>query len=185
MNQQYIEKTNELYKLAAETQTEMIKIWLEHVIFTPLWWLGITLSVIPWIIWLCFSKKESRDRLLYAGFTIMLISSFFDFLGVQLGLWIYYYEIIPWIPAYEPWDWTLMPVIFMIFIEYKPNSSPYIKGFIFAVLAALIGEPLFKYIGLYKALHWNSFFSFPIYFLFFLMGYWFTRKQHFSYYWSS
>ncbi|MFC0472762.1 CBO0543 family protein [Halalkalibacter kiskunsagensis] len=184
MNQIYIEKTNQLYKLVAEIQTEMIQVWVKDVLFTPHWFVGISLSIIPWVVWLYFNKKVSRNRMLFAGFGIMLISSFFDFLGVQLGLWIYYYEIIPWIPAYEPWDWTLIPVSIMMFIEFKPNTSPYIKGLIFAGMTAFIGEPLFQYIGLYKQIAWSSFYSFPIYFFIFLMGYWLSRRNNFKIYWS-
>ncbi|MCY9658139.1 hypothetical protein P5G65_04770 [Paenibacillus chondroitinus] len=30
---------------------QKIVIWKEHVVFSGLWWFGVILSVIPWIIW--------------------------------------------------------------------------------------------------------------------------------------
>lgn len=69
--------------------------------------------------------------MMFVGLSVMLVSSFLDFCGVQLGLWVYYYELIPWVPAYEPYDWSLLPVVIMMLIEYKPNASPYLKGIIF------------------------------------------------------
>ncbi|WP_332630289.1 CBO0543 family protein [Halalkalibacter flavus] len=184
MNQNYIEKTNELYNLVAQAQSEMINEWVNNVVFTAPWWLGVTLSIIPWIMWAYFHKKESRNRMLFAGFGIIMISSFLDFLGVQLGLWIYYYEMIPWIPAYEPWDGTLIPVFILVLIEYKPNASPYLKGLIFSAVSAFLAEPFFEFVGLYKEIHWSNLYSFPIYFLIFLFGYWLSRRNHFQIYWS-
>ncbi|MFD2046658.1 CBO0543 family protein [Ornithinibacillus salinisoli] len=182
MNQEYIEITNELYRIVAEIQSIMIEEWVENVVFTGYWWLGMILSVIPWIIWGLVHNKKSRNRMLYVGFYVILISSFFDFIGVQMGLWIYYYELIPWIPAYEPWCGTLLPVIIIMLIEFRPNISPYFKGLFFAALTAFVGEPLFEHIGLYNAIHWSSFYSFPIYFLIFLFGYWLSRRNNFEKY---
>ncbi|MBM7570781.1 CBO0543 family protein [Aquibacillus albus] len=184
MNQTYIEKTNELYRSVDQTQSEMIELWMKDVVFTPLWWLGIVLSIVPWVVWAFFHNKKSRNRMLFAGFGITIISSFFDFLGVQLGLWVYYYELIPWIPAYEPWNGTLVPVAILVLIEYKPSISPFLKGGVFAGFTAFIGEPFFEYIGLYKEINWNSFYSFPIYFSIFLVGYWLSRRNNFEIYWS-
>lgn len=79
----------------AQAQSEMIQEWINNVVFTGPWWLGVSLSIIPWVIWAIFHKKESRNRLLFAGFGIIIISSFLDFLGVQLGLWVYYYDMMP------------------------------------------------------------------------------------------
>lgn len=184
MNQEYIQKTNELYKLVVDAQYEIIQEWIENVIFTPLWWLGLSLSILPWIAWAFFHHKKSRNRMLFASLGIVIVASFLDFIGVQLGLWVYYYELIPWIPAYEPWDGTLMPVSIIMLIEYKPHISPYLKGLIFAFITSFIGEPLFEYMGLYKEISWSHFYSFPIYFFIFLFGYWLSRRNNFNIYWS-
>lgn len=38
---------------------QKIDIWKEHVIFSDLWWVGVGLSVIPWIIWLIIRKMKA------------------------------------------------------------------------------------------------------------------------------
>lgn len=112
----YFEIANETYELITTAQKLKLQNWIEYVFFTPLWWLGISLSIVPWIFWIFYHKRKSRNRMLFVGFIVIIIASFFDFLGTQLGLWMYYYEVFPWIPAYEPWDFTLIPVIILLLI---------------------------------------------------------------------
>jgi hypothetical protein len=72
--------------------------------FSNLWWFGVFLSIVPWIAWFAFRKKQSTDRLLYAGFFVMVISLVLDVLGDQFGLWHYRFNVIPVLPTYLPWD---------------------------------------------------------------------------------
>ncbi|MFD2970589.1 hypothetical protein [Peribacillus deserti] len=74
--------------------------WEQEVLFTWQWWLGIGLTIIPWIIWLIYRKKDSSGRLLYSGTFVALLSVTLDNIGVQLSLWNYLKA--PAIPAYFP-----------------------------------------------------------------------------------
>ncbi|MFC0471752.1 hypothetical protein ACFFHM_14920 [Halalkalibacter kiskunsagensis] len=47
--------------------TEKLDVWFEHVLFSGLWWFGLALSIVPWIFWWRWRKRESSDRLLFAG----------------------------------------------------------------------------------------------------------------------
>ncbi|MBB6452467.1 hypothetical protein HNQ94_000912 [Salirhabdus euzebyi] len=131
-----------------------------------------------------FSKQESRNRFLYSAFLVIITTSFLDFLGVQFGFWLYHYEVFPWMPAFVPWDWTLIPVVIISLIEYKPKLSPHLKGTLFAILAAFVGGPLFKHFDFYKEINWSSFYSFPIYYLIFLIGYWASLRNNYQVYWK-
>lgn len=62
-----------------------IQIWLDHVLFSGLWWMGVALSIIPWILWFVFRKRDSTDRLLYIAFYVMSVAVVLDILGDQLG----------------------------------------------------------------------------------------------------
>src|SRR4051812_47438726 len=105
-----------------------IDIWSDYVLFSGFWWLGVGLSVIPWIIWYVFRQKNSMDRILYAGFFVMIISLALDILGDQFSLWHYRYNVLPIVPTYFPWDITLMPVSVMILLQVKANGNPFIKA---------------------------------------------------------
>jgi len=74
------ENIEQIHKLIQEK----INIWSEYVLFSGLWWLGVGLSVIPWIIWFIVRKKESTDRILYAGFFVMEIHLFNPYSGSNL-----------------------------------------------------------------------------------------------------
>ncbi|WP_100407796.1 CBO0543 family protein [Bacillus solitudinis] len=179
----YTEKVKAISESITKSQDIKTSIWLENVLFTPHWWLGLSLAIIPWVLWAFLSKKDSRHRLLYTGFLILIISSFLDFLGAQYGLWIYYYEVMPWLPAYIPWDCTLIPVIILGIIEYKPEVSPLLKGIIFSTVASFGGGPLFEFFRFYEMLNWEHIYSFPIYFVIYLIANWHSRRDDFSPYW--
>ncbi|MCM3600411.1 hypothetical protein M3175_06685 [Robertmurraya korlensis] len=107
----YVNETQEIVKHA-------INLWHQEVIFSWRWWFGVILTILAWFLWMKFHKKESRYRLLLAGFFVMTISVILDALGVQIGLWSYRYEVFPIIPAYVPYDLALMPVVIMSLIQY-------------------------------------------------------------------
>ncbi|UGB28786.1 CBO0543 family protein [Metabacillus sp. B2-18] len=140
------ENINQIEKLIQQK----VDIWIEYVIFSPLWWFGVGLSIIPWIIWYFFHKKESRDRLLYSGFIVMVIAIVLDVLGDQLALWHYRFNVIPVLPTYIPWDLTLMPITIMVLLQIKPNTRPIIKAILFALITSYIAEPFFQWLKLYQ-----------------------------------
>jgi hypothetical protein len=96
---------------------QKIQFWFDHVLFSGLWWMGVALSIIPWILWFFIRKRESTDRLLYIAFYVMSIAVVLDILGDQLGLWHYRYHVIPVLPTYFPWDITLMPLTILVFLQ--------------------------------------------------------------------
>jgi hypothetical protein len=104
------------------------------------------------------------------GLWAMLISSRLDYFGVTLGLWRYYNKLIPLIPDYIAWDFALMPVTIMFFLQIKPQVSPFIKGLIFAGITAFLAEPLFLWLVYYKYPGWNSIISFPFFVVIYLIA---------------
>lgn len=179
-SQVYKEKLNTIIELNNKAQSIKLDVWKEHVIFTGHWWAGICLTIIPWILWVLFRKKESKDRMLFVGFFLMVISTFLDFLGTKMGLWFYYFDVIPFIPAFMPWDISLIPVFVMSLIEFKPKVNPYLKGLFFGIITSFVAEPLFVFFGLYQPVKWNHWYSFPIFILFYLMAHFLSIRQNFK-----
>lgn len=159
---------------------QRIDIWFEHVVFSEIWWLGVLLSVVPWLYWIKYRKKDSSNRLLFVGCFVALISLCLDITGAQLGLWHYRFVVIPLLPTYLPWDITLMPLSIMFLIQFKPKISPYIKAPIFAFLTSYIGEPIFHWLGVYILDKWNYSYSVPIQFLIYLIAHYLSRRENFS-----
>lgn len=137
--------------------------WKNEVFLTWGWWLGIGLTILPWIIWFFLRKKESTDRLLYAGLFVSLISLSFDNIGVQIGAWDYSKPVLPTIPAYLPFNLALMPVIVMLLIQRFSKRNPWLIGAFFALTTSFVGEPIFEWLKIYRPIYWKHWYSVPIY----------------------
>lgn len=174
-----IEKMDRIMEESIELFQQLINLWSTEMVFTWRWWFGVTVSILTWLIWFKFHKRESRYRLLTAGFFVMLISVCLDAIGIQIGLWSYRYEVIPYIPAYLPYDLALMPVVVMGLIQFKPNFSPLIKAIIYGILTSYIGETLVVFIDIYNPRNWKHIYSLPIYIVIYLIANWLiTRKGY-------
>lgn len=174
-----IDKLDKLSNESRQLGHQILEVWNTEVLFSWRWWVGVSITILTWLFWVKFHKKESRYRLLTAGFFVMVVSLSFDAIGVQIGLWSYRYEVIPFIPAFVPYNLALMPVVVMSLIQYKPNISPYLKAAIFGLGSAFVGEPLVAILDIYNAISWKSIYSVPIYAIIFLIGFWLsTRKKY-------
>jgi magnesium-transporting ATPase (P-type) len=170
------ENIEQIHKLIQEK----IEIWSEHVVFSSLWWIGVALSIIPWIIWFIIRKKESSDRILYAGFFVVIISLAFDIVGDQFSFWHYRFNVLPIVPTYFPWDITLMPVTVMVMLQIKPDLHPLLKAILFGGFSAYIAEPFFHWLGIYVPTHWKYTYSVPIQISIYLTAHFLSRRKNFS-----
>lgn len=178
---------NEAAKIIDKNKQEIVQlidqnisVWTENILFTWQWWLGVVLTISPWVLWTIFRKKNCTDRLLYVALFVMIIASFLDTFGVQMGLWYYKYEVIPMMPTYAPWDFTLMPVTILFFLQVKPKVNPWLKAFIFAGIASFVAEPISNWLQLYEPKEWRYIYSFPIQVSIYLLSHYISRRNRFS-----
>lgn len=157
-----------------------IQIWIDYVLFSGLWWMGVGLSIIPWIIWFVFRKKESTDRLLYIAFYVMTISVVLDIIGDQIGLWHYRYHVIPVLPTYFPWDITLMPLSVILLLQVKPHVNTWFKAIFFALLASYVGEPIFDWLNVYEPKNWRYSYSVPIQIAIYMTAHYISKRDRFA-----
>ncbi|MDR6883774.1 CBO0543 family protein [Bacillus sp. 3255] len=155
---------------------------LKHAfLFTWSWWFGIALIIIPWALWFTFGKKESMGRLLLAGFTSMILSAVIERIAFSLGKWSYPFELIPFFPgASIVFDWCLLPVAVMFFIQLKPNINPFIKAIVFGLVGAFILEPIFEKLHFYNPKGWLHTYDFFIHSSIFLISYWISTMNNFE-----
>ncbi|MCF6409520.1 CBO0543 family protein [Pseudalkalibacillus salsuginis] len=173
-------KIDAVYKKLAHANDKDRQIWFEYELLSWQWCLSVLLSILPWLLWWKFRKKESSNRLLSGAFYIISVSMLLDSFGADLGLWDYRYEVVPFLPSFIPWDLCLLPVIFMFFLQIKPKMSPVLKAVLFSIMGAFIGEPIFQWLGYYKPINWNPIYSLPIYFLVYLIGSFLVMGKHFE-----
>jgi len=159
-----------IYSKYHDAYNSFVETWQQLILYTPRWWLGLVLSVLPWMLRFKLHNRKYTGDLLRAGFFMAIISLILDSIGLQLALWIYPYNVFPFITGYFPWDLTLLPISIMFFIEFKPQWSPVLKGIIYALLAAFVGEPIAMGLDLYQPIQWSNFYSFPIYIMLFVVS---------------
>lgn len=174
------EKVYEIYKLIIDANSKMAYLWKAEMLFKWRWWLLVILTITPWLLWIKFKRKESTYRLLLVGVIIMLITSYLDFIGVILGAWHYNWKVVPIIPGYIPWDFSLFPVFIMFLLQYKAKISPFIKALIFSSLSTFVFEPFFRYLKIYCADNWKSIYSFPIYIIIYLFADFLVKRDEFE-----
>ncbi|MFC6604111.1 hypothetical protein ACFQDF_25430 [Ectobacillus funiculus] len=103
-NKEKAEKVGKYYEQIKETHDHLLNFWFDHIFLRWEWWLSLVLAIGPWLIFWKFRNKESTARLMLSACFVIIISSWFDFIGVVRGLWYYSGKLIPTIPAYIPWD---------------------------------------------------------------------------------
>lgn len=173
-------KTEEIYDTIVHAHEDMVALWLQDVVFTWRWYLGISLVLLPIGLWIFFRNKASTGRLLLAGFFVIIVSMLLDLVGTALGLWRYHYEVVPLIPSHIPWNLVLLPIMTMFFIQIRVGWNPYAKAVLFAVINSLVSEPLAEWVGFYVPVKWNGFYSFPIYIVIYIAAYKLTNKIEFK-----
>lgn len=155
----------------ASTHDALERLWAAKIVFTWHWWLDVALSVLPWVLWIFVHDKKNTKRLLGAGLFTALVATLLDMIGVTQGAWSYNTLLLPYFPEFLPWDLCVMPVTAMLFYQYFPKITPWLKGAIFGVIAAYIVEPVFIWIGVYDPNTWEHYYSLPIYFVIYMIGY--------------
>lgn len=154
--------------------------WFNHTFFTWRWWIGILFTIGPWILWIVIRDKNSTSRLLFVGFFAIIFSSYFDCIGTEYVFWTYEYRVLPTIPAFIPWDFSLFPVSIMLLLQYKPSFNLYLKAILFGLFTAYAAEPLFMILKLYSPITWKHFYSFLIYIAVYLVCHFLSRRKSFN-----
>lgn len=154
---------DEVYNNVASANYKLFHIWITHIIFTWRWWLGVSLAILPWIVWVKIRDKKDTVRLLFVGLIVMMITVTLDNIGISYHLWDYDWQVMPFTNLFIPYDFTLFPVAIMLILQFKPKINMYIKAVAFAFISAFIFEPLSVWMAMYDKQHWQYWYSFIIY----------------------
>ncbi|MGF7032502.1 hypothetical protein J2T17_003425 [Paenibacillus mucilaginosus] len=177
--QQLNEQLADLFQQLFAVHLSLVKLWRSEIFLHWDWWLTLALTVLPWLLWIPLRQKDSTSRLLHAGFFVLIITSWLDFMGLMFGAWYYGGLLIPTMPTYIPYDFCLFPVIVMLLLQYKPKAPVWIKAAAFGLFCSYIGEPLLHALGLYFMIWWRYSYSVPIYTLIYAAAHWISRRRSF------
>jgi hypothetical protein len=159
---------------------DFFQLWNTGMYLTWRWWLVVAMTVVPWVVWFFIRKRESTHRLLYAGLFVAFLALFLDMLGVIADVWSYPVLLFPILPECSPYNFTILPVVTMVFLQYCPNRNRYLKALVYAALGAFGFQPLMEWAGLYLNDEWRDWYSFPILYLFYLAADWLAGRETFE-----
>ena len=171
---------NGVFKKVAETNLELLEIWISTIVFSWRWWLSLVLTFLPWIVWIKIRDKKDTARLLFVGLVVLITTDSLDIIGLSFDLWHYDWTLTPFIPEFIPWDYTLFPVAIMLMLQFNPKVNVFIKAIAFAFTSSYIVEPLFIWLGLYHMIHWKYTYSFIIYIPLLFIFYYIYKSKFFN-----
>lgn len=151
--------------------------WLQDIVFTWQWWLLVALLIAPWIVWRTLIDKKRLTTIILLGMFVLATVSWMDDLGTDLILWYYPYKLVPIYPQLIPINYAVLPVTYMLVYQYFSQWRSYITAItIMAALFSFVAEPALVYLGIYKVLKWQFYYSFPIYLLIGISHRWLVEK---------
>lgn len=141
-----------------------VKGWLENEFLTWEWWILFGFLSIPWLIWWKLVKRERFISSLLFGAMVIIITTILDIFGLQYSFWDYPIEFLPVIPRAFPFDFSMVPVPYMLMYQYfRTWKSFFIAQIIMAFSYAFIGEPFSEWIDLVYYIKWKYIYSFFYY----------------------
>lgn len=159
-----LERYDQIREKDVALNQEYIQYWLDHCFLTSRWWFIVVLFVLTWVTFFLLTKKEERQKLLFLGFTWILVAANLDGIGYDLGLWGYPGQLIPILPKAYVFDYALIPVTYMLLYKYFPKGKAFLyANIVLSAGASFIAEPIFQWFNIYKIYHWKVGWSFVIY----------------------
>ena len=55
----------EAYNMITSGNSKIVYIWITQIVFNWHWWLGVALSIFPWIIWV-----KIREKIIQSGYSL-------------------------------------------------------------------------------------------------------------------
>lgn len=165
---------NELQREYAELAIEN---WLTDSLFTWTWWFLISATIIPWIIFFYLLDRNRALSIWLFGIMQMLITTFIDDLGSELNIWFYPIKFLPVSLIAMPFDFSIIPVFFMLVYQYFKTWRTFSMALLgVALLFAFVGEPFSVWAGAVSYHGWKYYHSFIFYILSGMFARAFTQK---------
>jgi hypothetical protein len=151
--------------------------WVNESVLTLQWLLLVGLLILPWLIWWKLVDRRRLFETITLGYIVFFITLILDELGTELLMWGYRYRVTPLLHALIPYDFTVLPVIYMLFYQWFKTWKLYFWAHVgLAFVFAFVSEPILKWLNIYETYHWKSIYSFPVYILIALFVRWLTLK---------
>ncbi|WP_248924515.1 CBO0543 family protein [Paenibacillus hamazuiensis] len=163
--ERYLLMSNEqLHEMQQNNAFFEVQRWLNNSIFTWTWWFVLGILVIPWCIAVILIDRKRAHSIWFFGLVVLIITSFIDDLGAEIGIWVYPVKLLPYSLIAFPFDFSIIPVAQMLIFQYFSTWKTFFLALVLqAITFAFIGEPFSVWIEAIAYYGWNYFYSFLFY----------------------
>ncbi|KRF10290.1 hypothetical protein ASG89_01795 [Paenibacillus sp. Soil766] len=155
------DQLHEIQQNAAHFELER---WLTSGVFTWQWWFMFILLIIPWVIILKVIDRKRAHSIWFFGLMVLIITSFTDDLGAEIGTWVYPVKLVPYSLIGFPFDFSVVPVAQMLIFQYFKTWNTFSVALLFqALIFSFIGEPFSVWAGVISYYDWTYAYSFLFY----------------------
>ncbi|QGQ94040.1 hypothetical protein EHS13_03495 [Paenibacillus psychroresistens] len=152
--------------------------WLNNVLFSFDWWLLLTISIVPWIIWWKIVDKSKLTQIVLYGFFVSMEAVLLDIFLTNLIKWGYQSTFIYLLqPISSPYDLSFLPVVFMLIYQKFAKWKGYLITCIsVSAVLTFILEPLLDWMNIIKKYNISFFYLFLFYTLIAISSKWIVAK---------
>ncbi|MDQ0914700.1 CBO0543 family protein [Paenibacillus sp. V4I5] len=156
--------SDQLHEMQRNIANFELQRWLNDGVFTWTWWYIFCVLVIPWCIFFKLVDRKRTHSIWLFGLMVMIITSFTDDIGSDIGIWVYPIEFFPFSLIEFPFDCSTVPVAQMLIFQYFTKWKSFSMALVLqALIFAFIGEPFSVWVDAVTYYGWTYFYSFIFY----------------------
>jgi hypothetical protein len=160
-----------IYEAKAVLHNLVLTEWLNQDLFSPTWWGVVAFIVFSYILCLTLLDKRRLTQILLFGSLMTVAVSLYDTFGANFNLWTYLTRVFPIIPSLFLYDFTVIPLYYMLVYQYSVSWKSFILWN--AVAAGVISAvffPVLVKLNIVAFSNWNPLYHFPFTFAFALLA---------------
>lgn len=151
------------FEMIAETRDTLHHLiltkWMTEDVFSVKWWGIVAFIVFSYVLVFSLLDKRRLTQILLFGSLMTVAIVTYDLTGANFGLWGYKIRLFPLIPGVFLYDYTLIPLYYMLVYQYSPNWKVFVLWD--AVLGGAIGLAFFPALAALDIIRFNNWL--PIY----------------------
>ncbi len=155
-----------LYEIQMELWKNSIQRWSTQELFSFGWLFNLAFIAILYVIWVKLVDKQRLKELLLFGSLIAVCAGFIDMVGITIGIWEYKVRLFPVSTALFPFDYTVIPILYMLVLQYTMSWRNYLIGSLLAsTFFSFVVSPIYALVGIKQYHHFNYFYMFILVFV--------------------
>lgn len=152
-----------VYDIRMEYWSKSYERWITEELFSFPWFFNLVFLAIIYLLWIKLVDKRRLRELLLFGSLIAVASALIDIIAVTIGLWEYKVRLFPLSPAPFPFDYTVLPIMYIVIMQYTSSWRDFLLGSLLASgLFSFVLSPVYVLLGIKEYHNFKHFYLFMI-----------------------